>query len=570
MSKSGTKKDYTQINNFRELVERYKTYGDKVAFKFKENGEIKEITYKKFAEDIIAFAEAILATRLQRIAVIGDNRYEWCVSYLAITVAGRIVVPLDKALTKKEVLNLLKKGRVEAIIFDEKHKEYIDYAVSEGFKTLYRICMDDIEGPRITKLSDYIEKGNKLIQEGKSRYKNVEIYDDEMYVLLFTSGTTSEPKAVSLSQKNICENVSAYPDNFKIHSTDTLLSFLPIHHTFECSITFLYGTYCGATIAFCEGLKYIASNLKEFKITIFVAVPLVLETIAKKIKKAIEEGGKKETVEKATKISRALLKLHIDIRRKIFKQILQQLDEDLRVVLYGAAPMRKETIEWYNDLGIELIQGYGLTETSPVITAEASNSKRAGSVGKPLKNEEIKIDNPGANGIGEVLAKGPNVMLGYWGNREATDKAIVDGWFHTGDYGYIDKDGFLYITGRKSDIIVLRNGKNVYPQEIEDLINGLPYVKECIVFSREKSATDTLLCAKIVYDKDELKDHFGDIDLDMAQQLIWEDVKKINQDLPTYKHVKQIIITDDPLAKTTTQKVKRYVEIKKEEQKESK
>lgn len=424
--------------------------------------------------------------------------------------------------------------------------------------------MDNTEKEGIIKYKDLLQQGKDLLAKGNKEYEKVEIKENEMYVMLFTSGTTNEPKAVMLSQENICLNVVAYQGNFKINSDDTLLSFLPIHHTFESSITFLYGTYSGATIAFCEGLKHIADNLKEYKVTIFVAVPLVLETMYKKIQKGIEKSGKKNLVDTMTKISNTLLKCKIDVRKQLFKPVRKQFDEYLRVVLYGAASMDKDTIIGYNNLGIELIQGYGLTESSPVISAEASNKHRPGSVGVPLYNVEVKIDNPDKDGVGELLAKGPNIMLGYYENEEATKKALdKDGWLHTGDFAYIDDDGFIFITGRQSDIIVLRNGKNIYPQEIEFLINKLPYVQESMVYSRDKTKTDTVLCAKIVYDKENIVETFGD--KEEYKELIWKDIKEINKELPTYKHIKEIIVTDEPLEKTTTQKVKRYVEMKKME-----
>ena len=494
---------------------------------------------------------------VERVALIGNNRYEWCTSYLGITTAGKVGVPLDKALTDNEIRKLIKRSKADAIIYDSKYQNAID-----DCELKCKICMDNTEGEGILKYSDILKKGYELKEKGSKKYEEVELDSSKMAIILFTSGTTNEPKAVMLSQANLCSQFNSIPSSVQFYPSDTLLSFLPIHHTFECTITFLYGTYSGCTIAFCEGLKYIAQNLKDYHVTLFIAVPLVLETMYKKIQKGIEESGKKPLIDKMVKISNFLLKCHIDVRKKLFKPVLEKFDEDLRIAIYGAAPMDKATILGFQALGIDQVQGYGLTESSPVISAETDKRKRPGSVGLPLKNVEVKIDNPDKDGVGELLARGPNIMLGYYENEEATKKAIdEEGWLHTGDFAYIDEDGFIFITGRKSDIIVLRNGKNIYPQEIEFLINKLPYVAECMVYSRDKSKTDTVLCAKIVYSKDELVEKFGE--QKDYQDLVWQDIKEINKDLPTYKHIKEIILTDEPMEKTTTQKVKRYVEIKK-------
>ncbi len=531
----------------------------------------------------------------KRIALIGENRYEWVLSYLAVTCGGMVIAPLDKALPDKEITSLIKRSEVDAVIYEKKHQELFEKLKADkeiNLNTL--ICIDkekvneneqnsedtnkNVKSQKskaeeiVAELSDetisfesLLEKGRNLIKAKNKLYDYITLNNDEMSIMLFTSGTTSASKIVMLSQNNILSNLYAYQTHFKIHQDDTLLSFLPIHHTFECSITILYGFYSGATIAFCDGLRYIQANLKEYEVSIFVAVPLVLETMYKKIMKAIADQGKTKLINTMTKISNALLKVHIDIRKIVFKQIIDNFGGKLRMVLYGAASLDKDTIIGLNNFGINSIQGYGLTETSPVLTAEAENKHKPGSIGYPLDNVEIKIDNPDKEGVGEILAKGPNIMLGYYGDEKKTKEAFKDGWFRTGDYGYIDDEGFIFITGRKNDIIVLRNGKNVYPQELEFLISKLPYVAECMVFARNESNTDTAIVAKIVYNKEVMEKDYPDTKKEDYEKMIWKDVKEINKTLPTFKHIKKVIVTDEPMLKTTTQKVKRNEEIKRTE-----
>ena len=570
MEKSRKVHNVQQISDYREMLKMVEEkYSDNIAYKFKKNAntpsqEYVNITYKQFIEDVKALSTGLLETieEREKIALIGNNRYEWCMSYLAVTTGNMIVVPLDKALPDNEIETLIEQSEAETIIFDKKYEDIMLKIKAQNGRINKLICMDDIENSQVENLSDILKQGKDLLENGNSRYDNIEINNKDISILLFTSGTTNFPKGVMLSQNNICENISNIATFVKVYPNDTLLSFLPIHHTFECTITFLYGLYSGAAVAFCDGLKYIQKNLQEYQVTVFVAVPLVLETMYKKIQHAIEETGKTKLINIMSKILNALLKCKIDLRKIFFKQVLDNFGGHLRVVFYGAAPMNKDTIVGYNNLGIDLIQGYGLTETSPVISAETDKEKRPGSVGLVLENLEAKIKEPDANGIGELIVKGPSVMLGYYKNEEKTNEVLKDGWFSTGDFGYFDDDGFLYITGRKKDIIVLKNGKNVYPQEIEFLINKIPYVVESLVYSREQSKTDTMLCAKIVYDEERIKQQFGEKTEEEYRNIIWNEIKQINKNLPIFKHIKHIIITTNPLEKTTTQKVKRYEELK--------
>ncbi len=561
-----------ELKDFRELVSRYENeYSDKIAFTYKENPKSKEhinITYSKFVKDIKALGTSLIHLGLsqKRVAIISSNRYEWCVSYLAVTTSNMVVVPLDKALPSNEIVNLIKRSDVEAIIFDQVYLDTIlDLKKSDSTNLKYLICMDNIENADVELYTKLLSNGISLIDTGDDKYENVKIDANKMSIMLFTSGTTSISKAVSLSQNNICSDIYALSQMTDIRKEDIFLSFLPLHHTFESTCTFLYGTSCGITVAFCDGLRYVASNLKEFNITGFVSVPLVLEVMYKKLLKGIEEQGKTSLVNCMFKISNFLLKCGIDIRRKIFKPILANFAPNLRVLIAGGAPMNKNAIECFVGLGINLLQGYGLTETSPVLAGENDKYKRAGSVGFPLPGITVEIDNPNEHGIGEIKAKGPTIMEGYYGNEEATKEVLKDGWFYTGDLGYIDSDGYLFVTGRKKDVIVLKNGKNIYPEELEILINKLPYVAESLVFGKPDTKKDDLiLCAKIVYNKDVMKEMFKDTSVSEYHDIIWKDIKaEVNKSMPAYKSIKEIIVTDEPLIKTTTQKVKRFEEIKK-------
>lgn len=557
------------LKDYRELVNRYKSrYVNNVAFEYRHDVHDEKtikVTYAEFANDIEALGSSLITLNMEnkRVAIIAPNRYEWCVSYLAVGTAGLTVVPLDKSLPDNEIESLIIRSKVDTVIFDNKYSEVFKKINQEKKSSLkYYICMDNTDG--FIKYSEILSKGRELLLADNNEYNNVQINPDEISIILFTSGTTSIAKAVALSQSNICADVTALSQIAKIYETDRFLSFLPLHHTFESTTTFLYGTSCGITIVFCDGLKYIQRNLKEFNITGFVCVPLMLEIMYKKMMKTIEEQGKTKLVNTMRKITRGLLKVKIDVRKKVFKQIFESLGPNLRMFISGGAAISKEAIKAFRDIGINLLQGYGLTETSPVLAGENDVYKRDGSVGFALPGIDIKIDKPNSEGIGEIIAKGPVVMHKYLDNEEATNEVLKDGWFHTGDLGKFDKDGFLFITGRKKYVIVLKNGKNIFPEELEILINQLGYVSESMVYGKPDKDDDLTICAKIVYNAEEMEKLYPNKSKEEYHDIVWQDIRNnINKQMPAYKYIREIIVTDEPLIKTTTQKVKREAEMKK-------
>lgn len=561
--------DAKEFRDIREMInESAQKYANNIAFivKEKQEGEVsyKNITYKMLQEDINKLGTALIDLGLQgkRIAIIANNCYEWCLSYLATLCGVGIVVPLDKSLPSGEIESLLQRSHTDAVIFGKNYIDIMKDILNNSENNIeYYISMEEVENDEFLSLKDLQKRGEELLKKGDTRFKNAIIEPEKMNVILFTSGTTSASKAVMLSQKNLVSNIYALNSVEKMYETDRNLAFLPLHHTFGLT-GLLFFLSNGVSNVFCDGLKYIQKNLQEYNVTVFVCVPLLLEAMNKKILKEIERQGKIKLIKIATKISNFLLKFGIDIRRKLFKDIINNLG-GLRMAISGAAAIDKTVVENFTNFGIRTVQGYGLTETSPVITAENDKNIRYGSVGFPMRNVEIQIYEPNENGIGEIIAKGSNVMLGYYENEEATKEVLIDGWFHTGDLGYIDKDGFLFITGRKKNVIVMKNGKNIYPEELEILISTLPYVAENMVFGIPSKDDDLDLAAKIVYNKEYVEESFGDISKEELKEKIWEDIKKINKTMPPYKYIRQIIVTDEPMIKTTTQKVKRFEEIKK-------
>lgn len=559
-----------EFKGIKELIyNSAKTYANNIAFVVKhqegKNKTYENITYKMLLEQINALGTKLYSMGLKnkRIAILGRNRYEWALGHLTSLLGGIISVPLDKDLQVDELENSLIRSKTDAIYFDEKYIEKIEEIKNRNNTNVKEyICMSKLAG--YDDIHTLKEEGQKLLEEGNKEYISAKIDENVMNILLFTSGTTSKSKAVMLSQKNIASNVYAMQRVEDIKSTDSNLAFLPMHHIFgsTCLIVMLA---CGVRTSFPDGLRYVAQNLKEYEVSLFVGVPLLVEAIYNKVVKEIDKQGKTKLIKNAIRVSNFLLKLHIDIRRKLFKPIIDQLGGKMRFVISGGAPLDPKIQKGFIDLGIDMVQGYGLTETSPVIAAENMYKSRTGSIGVPMENVTVEIVNKDDNGIGELRAKGPNVMLGYYENDEETNKVLKDGWFYTGDLGYIDKDGFIFITGRQKNMIVLKNGKKIFPEEIETLVNRIDLVEECMVFGMpdEVDKNDVKLSVKVVYNKDEVKQKYGDISFDEIRDIIWDRIKnEVNTTVPRYKHIMNMILTDKELIKTTTKKVKRNEELK--------
>ena len=469
--------EFVEYTDLKDMLKKSgEKYGNRPAYVFRteEEGKFREITHKEFRDEINALGTKLIDMGLKdkRIAVISENRYEWGVDYLAVAAGTGVIVPLDKALPDNEIESLIIRSEVEAIFYSKKYDEVMNrIREQKNTKLQYFISMDsDKEENGVKSQKELTEEGRKLLEEGNREFLDSKIDNEKMGIMLFTSGTTAMSKAVMLSHKNICSNLQDITAVIKLTPEDRFLSFLPLHHTFECTVGFLYPISVGGSIAFCDGIRHIAENIKEYKITAMISVPILYEAMYKKIMKAIEKKGKLETVKKGVKISNFLLKFGIDIRKKLFKEIHDTFGGKLRLFVSGGAALDPDTEKGFNELGITMYQGYGLTESSPVIAAEDDKYRRIGSIGKALPSLDVKIDNPDEDGVGELLAKGPSMMLGYYNNEEATKETLKDGWLYTGDLARIDKDGFIFISGRKKFVIVLKNGKNIFPEELEALM----------------------------------------------------------------------------------------------------
>ena len=524
-------------------------YGKNIGFIYKtpDRKNKVEITYNKFREDMDSIGAYLISKGLKdkRIVVIGPNSYTWLAAYYGIVINVGVVVPLDKGLPEEEIVNSLKKCKADAIVYDETlNMDFEKICKMDGITVKTLIPMSEIS-------QEALVEHAKLIKQYKSEFKVIDKHAVD--IILFTSGTSADAKAAQLTQRNIASTIAAMRKVEPIYEDDVEMILLPLHHAFGNQGVLMFISN-GATNVFCSGLKYIQKELKEYGVTAFFCVPLIIESMINKVLKTAEKEGKLEKLEMGRKISKALMKVGIDVRRKLFKDVIDGLGGKLRFLISGAAALDPKILEYTTDFGILTVQGYGLTETAPTIASESYFFRRPGSVGHAMPGVEVKINNPDEDGIGELYARGPNIMKGYLDDEEANKEVFVDGWFNTGDLARIDKDDYIFLTGRKKNVIVLKNGKNIYPEEIEALIDKIPYVVENVVMGEEEG-DDYRLVAHVVYDPE--ADALKDKTAEEIQAIIDADIEKINDEMPKYKRVKQTYIRTEEFEKTTTQKIKR-------------
>ena len=579
MQKIEGKRIYS-TRSFTTLIEMLRQsaelHGDKSAYMFrrKPRGKILTRTYSELVANIEEFGTALMDLGLkgERIAVAGENCYEWVVTYYATISGVGVIVPLDKLLPPNEVIELLRRSRSRVFVFTPAFLEVALQAKAELESLEYLICMNEVTPKPIAMKDDpeekfyrfttLINRGAALLDQGDKRFLNAEINTEEMCTLLFTSGTTSIAKGVMLSQKNLVSNAMGAAAVLEVFPGERALSVLPLHHSFEQMAGMIVMLYYGTCVCFTDGLRYLAENLVEWRINVMLGVPLLMTNIYKRINDKIEKSGKAGLVNALRPIGRGLSQVGFQTNRKLFKSILDGLGGGLRLLVTGAAAMDKDVIQAFTDFGVTFFQGYGLTESSPVIACCNMKLNIPGTVGPPIYGTTVKIDSEIPNEPGEILAKSDSVMLGYFEAPELTAEVIdKEGWLHTGDMGFIDNRGAIHITGRVKSMIVLTNGKKVFPEEVEILLNAIPGVKESMTWGELNPREAVDICAKLQFDFDELTKLAGS-EPEARSRWIRKQLNEVNEKIPEYKKIKYFVYTDKDFIRTTTLKVKRNDENK--------
>jgi len=560
-------RDVRPITDIRDMFESsVRDFADNIAFYVKDvmGGPYRGITYRQAKADVEALGTALAALGLKdrKIAIIGENRYEWAISYLAVVCGVGVVVPLDKELPENELNYLISDAEVECIIFSNKYEQMFTKSRNSGETSLKLLIGMDAEEDSDDRLAlkGVLQHGRELLANGDRGFLDAVVDRDKMSILLFTSGTTGMAKGVMLSHANIAENLMVMITLVNIRPDDIFFSVLPIHHTYECTCGFLVPFYRGAAIAYCEGLKYIVKNLEEIKPTVFLGVPLIFENIYRRIWTQARKSGAEKKLRKVLALNEKTKKIGLDLAPLLLKKVTAVFGGRMRLMVAGGAAIDPDVLKGLRAFGINAIQGYGLTECSPILGINPDHDPRDSAAGYPPPFIDVRIADPNEDGIGEIITRGSNVMLGYYHNPEATDQVLKDGWFYTGDLGFIDGEGYIHITGRKKNVIITKNGKNVFPEELEFYINKIGFVEECMVWGIDSvDSGDTLICASVRLNADDLTDLLGSgYTSKQASELLWKEIDKINEELPFFKRIKKIDIRKDEFEKTTGKKIKRF------------
>ena len=583
-----------EFNNLREMIEQsVELYADKTAFRFRPSpqAEPQTKTYAEFQADIQALGTCLMDMALGggRIAVIGDNSYAWCVVHAAVINGVGVIVPLDRLLPEEEIIDLLERGDVQALFYDSSFQDIAVKAAEKlsGLRKLFCLRPERLKNVPADfwaapdadrdhsvlsdkacyyRMDDCLIRGQTLHQQGAREYLLTDIDHDTLASLLFTSGTTSSAKAVMLSHKNICADIRGLAAVVQLPPQIRMLSVLPLHHTFENTCGFYMALYVGAQIHESDGLRYIQKNLNDYGIEMIIGVPLLFNNFYSRVQDALKKSGKDKLIRKLIPVTQALRKVHIDLRRVFYKQIIAAFGGHLRLGICGAAPIDPDIIRFFDAVGFRILEGYGLTESAPVASGCNTKVFVPGTVGQPLYGVTVAIDTDESGDTGEILVRGDNVMRGYYQQPEATAEAIdQDGWLHTGDIGRIDsKTKCITITGRLKSMIVLKTGKKIFPEEIEHLIAQNKLIKESLVWGEMDEDGEIVVSAKFILDREQFAQTEGHIpDEQSIRQMLDQLIQDINARMPTFKGIRHYVYGFQEMVKTTTLKVKRPIEIEK-------
>ncbi len=557
--------DVPQYKTLQEmLINSAADFGDKLALEDIKETPIKRATYNELLDYVLRFGKALQDTELlerTHVALIGENRVQWAIAYLTVTAFNMVVVPIDKNLHENEILNIIHESDAEAVIFSDTYSSLFseEHFALKRIKTF--VCMDE------TDANEKFMIMKEMIDSEENVDKSIfpEINDEEVSEIIFTSGSLGHAKGVMLTQKNLVSNLHDMLSMIQMLPSDRFLSVLPIHHTYECTCGMLCPLYSGSSVHYTRSLKTIVDDMNKVHATLMLGVPLLFDKMYKGITKAIEaDKTKSKVVPVLQKITNVAEKIGFkSVKKKIFKEVHDKFGGSIRLFIAGGAAPDPAVAKGLREFGFNFLQGYGLTETSPILAVNRLDAFKDDAAGLPLPSVKLKINNPNPDGIGEVFAKGPNIMKGYYKNEELTKEAFEDGWFKTGDIGFIDEDGFLHINGRAKNVIISKSGKNVFPEEIEELLNRSEFILESAVYGAKDKKQGELITAQIVPDSEAFMKYAEENGIKLTDEVIYnkikEEVDAANRILTSYKRIQKFIVREHEFEKTTTHKIKRHL-----------